>query len=157
MDSIDRKIESVRRVEDFQEKKKYDTTKKIFQDYMKGMNQKLKKPMLRIAQVMIPFDIGGITTAAVGSTLGEISNELTLNEALEIVGKVGAVEVGATLGLVIATVAAANAREGIRFVNDYISYPKNKEQLELFGLYYKYEEKQRRMNSFPEHKEGVRK
>lgn len=134
---IDKKVQSVRRVETFEETKKYENRSHLFKKYMNEMKQKAEKPLLKIGKVYIPFSLGTIATAASGSIIGCHDNEISLSEAINIVGKVGAVDAAGALGLVVATISAVSIKEAIKFTYDYMSYPKNKEDLIRLGLYNK--------------------
>ena len=137
MENIDRKVQSVRRVEDFNEKKKYYTNKQIFRGYMKNLSDKKDKALLKVGKFMVPFSMGSIAVAASGSFLGVVNHEMTMQEAVALVGKVGALEAGLAVGLVLSTIAAIDAKAAISFTYDYMSYPRNKETLQKLGLYHK--------------------
>lgn len=145
MNEIDKKVASVRKVEEASEIKKYEGTKGIVRRYMSSLNEKADKTLLKVANVYIPFSIGGLTVAAGGSFLGVADNELTLSEAVKYVGTVGASEAAIALGIVLATVSAISAKEALSFTNSYLSYPKNKEELQRLGIYHKVEDA---MNNF---------
>ena len=136
-DNIDKKVQSVRRVESVEEIKKYEGRSGLFKNYMQEMKTKIDKPLLKIANVYLPFSLGTLVTAAGGSIIGYQNDEITLNEAVKLVGKMGAVEAAGALGLVIATIGAVSAKEAITFTHDYMTYPKNKEDLIRLGLYNK--------------------
>lgn len=137
MEKIDRKVESVRRIEDFNTKKTYETNRQIFKDYMKSLSNQSNKALLKVGKIAVPFSLGSLVTAAGCSFLAVNDHEITIHQAIEMVGKVGAIELGALLGLTVSTIAAISAKDAISFTHDYISYPKNKEQLQKLGLYNK--------------------
>lgn len=134
---IDKKVQSVRRIESYEERKKYESRSTLFKNYMKEMKQKADKPLLKITEVYVPFSVGILATVAAGSIIGYHTDEISLSEAINIVGKTGAVETAGFLGLVLATISAVSTKEAIKFTHDYMSYPKNKEDLICLGLYNK--------------------
>lgn len=133
--NIDKKVQSVRRVESIEEIKKYEGRSALFKNYMKEIAKKSDKPLLKIANVYIPFSLGTLVTAAGGSFLGYDNNEITLNQAINIIGKTAAIDAAVALGFVVATIGAVSAKEAISFTQDYLSYPKNKEDLIRLGIY----------------------
>lgn len=132
---IDKKVQSVRRIESAEEIKKYEGRSALFKNYMKEIAQKSDKPLLKIANVYIPFSLGILATSAGGSIVGFNNNEVTLHEVIKIIGKTAAVDAAGALGLVVATIGAVSITEAIKFTRDYISYPKNKEDLIRLGIY----------------------
>lgn len=137
MENIDRKVQSVRRIEDYNEKKKYETNKQIFKGYMKSLSQKSDRALLKVGKIAVPFSLVSLATVASGSFLGVHNHDITIHEAIEMLGKTGAVELGAMLGIVVSTIAAISAKDAIQFAHDSMTYPKNKEQLQKLGLYNK--------------------
>ena len=143
---IDKKVESVRKIEDLKEMDAYEARRKVFKGYMSELGKKTDKTLLRVVDKFIPFSLGGLAVSAGGSFLGMSDHEINLTQALEIVGKTGLVEAGAAMGIVVATVAAISVNEAIKFTSAYLNYPKNKEELIRLGMYNKLEDKLNIMN-----------
>ena len=143
---IDKKVESVRKIEDLKEMDAYEARRKVFKGYMSELCKKTDKTLLRVVDKFIPFSLGGLAVSAGGSFLGMSDHEINLTQALEIVGKTGLVEAGAAMGIVVATVAAISVNEAIKFTSAYLNYPKNKEELIRLGMYNKLEDKLNIMN-----------
>lgn len=138
---IDKKVESVRKIEDLKEMDAYEARRKVFKGYMSELGKKTNETLLKVADKFIPFSLGGLAVSAGGSLLGMNNQEINLTQALEIVGKTGAIEAATAMGIVVATVATISASEAINFTNAYLSYPKNKEELIRLGMYNKVEDK----------------
>lgn len=143
---IDKKVESVRKIEDLKEMDAYEARRKVFKGYMSELGKKTDKTLLRVVDKFIPFSLGGLAVSAGGSFLGMSDHEINLTQALEIVGKTGVVEAGAAMGIVVATIAAVSVNEAIKFTSAYLNYPKNKEELIRLGMYNKLEDKLNIMN-----------
>lgn len=143
---IDKKVESVRKIEDLKEMDAYEARRKVFKGYMSELGKKTDKTLLRVVDKFIPFSLGGLAVSAGGSFLGMSDHEINLTQALEIVGKTGLVEAGAAMGIVVATIAAISVNEAIKFTSAYLNYPKNKEELIRLGMYNKLEDKLNIMN-----------
>lgn len=143
---IDKKVESVRKIEDLKEMDAYEARRKVFKGYMSELGKKTDKTLLRVVDKFIPFSLGGLAVSAGGSFLGMSDHEINLTQALEIVGKTGLVEAGAAMGIVVATIAAVSVNEAIKFTSAYLNYPKNKEELIRLGMYNKLEDKLNIMN-----------
>lgn len=143
---IDKKVESVRKIEGLKEMNAYEARRKVFKGYMSELGKKTDKTLLKVADKFIPFSLGGLAVSAGGSFLGVSDQEINLTQALEIVGKTGLVEASAAMGIVVATVAAISVNEAIKFTSAYLNYPKNKEELIRLGMYNKLEDKLNIMN-----------
>ncbi len=134
---IDRKVQSVRKVESAEEIKRYEGRHSLFKNYMKEIAKKADKPLLKVANFYIPFSLGTLVTAAGCSFLGYNNEEISLGEAMHIIGKTAEADVAGALGLVVATIGAISVKEAISFTHAYMTYPKNKEELIRLGIYNK--------------------
>ncbi len=138
--NTDRKVESVRKI-DQAKAESFKNNQSLFRNYMKGLSKKVNKPLVKIANVYVPFSLGTIATAAGCSFLAYNNDEMTLHEMLNMIGQTVAINAAGALGLTLATITAVSATESIKFINGYTKYPKNIEQLKRLGVYNQLQEK----------------
>lgn len=156
--NTDRKVESVRKIDKAKEES-FKNNRSLFRNYMKGLSQKVNKPLVKIANVYVPFSLGTVATAAGCSFIGHNDNEITLHEMLNVIGQTVAINAAGALGLTLATIAAVSTAESIKFIHDYTKYPQNVEQLKRLGVYNQLQDKKASLESQSEqdHSKGVHK